>query len=135
MRNDDLACQDRMVVRHVCLRVSSAVLKLNCKPIPKILGADPDVCRAYHRLDFLGFFHAQHHFLKSYPIPDTQFLAHSFHFVFRDIFRKFHISTFLGMAFAIIVIRELDIPPPALSPTPTTKFRIIISLFWYQSPV
>jgi hypothetical protein len=40
MRNNDLACQGRMVVRHVCLRVFRSVLKLNFKPIPKILGAD-----------------------------------------------------------------------------------------------
>jgi len=98
MRNNDLACQDRMVVRHVCLRVFRSVLKLNFKPIPKIVGADPDARRAYRRLNLYGFFYARHHFLKSCPISDAQFLAHSFHFVFRDIVRKFHTSTFLGMA-------------------------------------
>jgi hypothetical protein len=114
MRNDDVACQERMVVCYVCLRVSRSVLKLNFKPIPTISGADPDVRRAYRRLNCLGFFHAQRHFPKSCPISDTQFLARSFHFVFRDIFGKFHISTLLGIAFAIIEIRELDIPPPRL---------------------
>ena len=96
------------------LRVSRSVLKLNFKAIRKIPGADLDVRRAYRRLNCLGFFHAQRHFPKSCPISDTQFPAHSFHFVFRDIFGKFHISIFLGIAFAIIEIRELDIPPPRL---------------------
>src|ERR1035437_3827658 len=54
MRNDDLACQERMVVRYVCLRVSRSVLKLNFKPIPKTPGADPDVRRAYRRLNGLA---------------------------------------------------------------------------------
>src|SRR5450759_1728581 len=98
MRNDDLARQDRMVVRHVCIWVSRSVLKLNFKPIPKSLDADPDARRAYRRPDYFGFFQARYQFLKRCPISDSQFLALSFHFVFRDIFRKFHISTFLGMS-------------------------------------
>jgi hypothetical protein len=55
MRNDDLARQDRMVVRHVCIWVSRSVLKLNFKPIPKSLDADPDAGRAYRRPDYFGF--------------------------------------------------------------------------------
>jgi nucleoside-diphosphate-sugar epimerase len=35
-----------MVVRHVCIWVSRSVLKLNFKPIPKSLDADPDAGRA-----------------------------------------------------------------------------------------
>src|ERR1035437_7412100 len=73
MRNDDLARQDRMVVRHVCIWVSRSVLKLNFKPIPKSLDADPDAGRAYRRPDYFGFFQARYQFLKRCPISGTLF--------------------------------------------------------------